>query len=156
MDNEETALAKLQKHHGSKAAVARAQVGKLEAQYEAAVEELEANTGGSEQMGIDAKKVAQILATAAHSGIKLKKLALGALITGPTIAELGENGPEAVIPLSNAGAMSRSTQPLPSGVGGAGGGLHINQLSIFGANKPNSQLVQELYRTLRPMLQGTI
>jgi hypothetical protein len=48
--------------------------------------------------------------------VKLPRLAEGGITTGPTIAMIGEKGPEAIIPLDRLGSM---------GVGG-GGGITIN------------------------------
>jgi hypothetical protein len=89
---------------------------------------------------------------------ELKKLGVGGLITGPTIAELGESGPEVVIPLKGGvGAMNRAVQPLSGSSTNnieKSGGLHVNAVNVYGAQVPTSQLVNDLYLKLRPLLQG--
>jgi hypothetical protein len=47
-------------------------------------------------------------------------LAQGGIVTGPTIAMIGEAGPEAVIPLNRAGGM---------GFGSGGGNITVNVMS---------------------------
>ena len=52
--------------------------------------------------------------------VKLPRLAEGGIVTSPTIAMIGESGPEAVIPLNRAGAMGNSniTVNMPAGSNG--------------------------------------
>lgn len=64
--------------------------------------------------------VSSIVSTGANA---LTKLATGGIVNSPTIALVGEDGPEAVIPLSMMG--KGSVTPLGSGVG-SGGGVVIN------------------------------
>jgi hypothetical protein len=90
-------------------------------------------------------------------------LATGGIVTKPTLAVVGEAGPEAVIPLTGSMAAGRdNVKPLPAqqqqsatslGSGGSGG-LTVNNLTVNGMATPNAQVVQELYRALRPLLQS--
>jgi hypothetical protein len=91
------------------------------------------------------------------------KFALGGIVTKPTLAMIGEAGPEAVIPLASGGLSAPAgVAPLPSfspgGSSTAGtsssGGLTVQNLTVNGMATPNAQVVQELYRALRPMLQS--
>ena len=43
------------------------------------------------------------------SGGTIKKLATGGIVNSPTIAMIGEAGPEAVVPLNRMGSMGGST-----------------------------------------------
>jgi len=91
-------------------------------------------------------------------------LATGGIVTKPTLAVVGEAGPEAVIPLKGGIATApHGIQPLPtpgpqqsapSLSSGGSGGLTVQNLTVNGMATPNAQVVQELYRALRPMLQS--
>jgi hypothetical protein len=93
-------------------------------------------------------------------------LATGGIVTKPTLAMVGEAGPEAVIPLTGKGVSPDGVKPLPGlapgagtptapGSAGGGAGLHVDQLIVNGTSMSPSQLVNELYLKLRPMLQGS-
>ena len=73
------------------------------------------------------------------------KLAEGGIVTSPTYALIGEAGPEAVIPLSQINNQN----------GGKGGGLHIDALNVYQATASSTQLVQDLYFKLRPLLTAS-
>lgn len=91
-------------------------------------------------------------------------LAAGGIVTKPTLAVVGEAGPEAVVPLKGGIATApHGIQPLPTATpqqsaaalnSGGQGGLHIDSLTVNGMATPNAQVIQELYSRLRPMLQG--
>ncbi len=94
-------------------------------------------------------------------------LATGGIVTKPTLAVIGEDGDEAVVPLKGLGVGRGSRggiQPLPtagpqqSGGGNqgaaVGGGLHVGSINITAPEMTNAQVVKELYLSLRPMLQG--
>ena len=53
----------------------------------------------------------------------LPHFATGGIVNGPTLAMVGEGGPEAIIPLSMVGGSTSS--PLPSGLGGGNNGQGI-------------------------------
>ena len=71
----------------------------------------------------------------------LEAMATGGIVTGPTMALLGESGPEAVIPLSNAGGL------------GMGGGVTIN----VNGGDPNAvvQALQDYVRQNGPVPVNT-
>jgi hypothetical protein len=50
--------------------------------------------------------------------VKLPRLAEGGIVTGPTIAMIGEAGPEAVIPLNRAGGMGLGGNTITVNVNG--------------------------------------
>jgi hypothetical protein len=89
-------------------------------------------------------------------------LAEGGIVTKPTLAIVGENGPEAVVPLGGKANYDKAgVAPLPQSQSAAptasslsGSGLHIDTLQLNGANQTNAQIVTELYQKLRPLLQG--
>ena len=71
----------------------------------------------------------------------LEAMATGGIVTGPTMALLGESGPEAVIPLSKAGGL------------GMGGGVTIN----VNGGDPNAvvQALQDYVRQNGPVPVNT-
>ena len=90
-------------------------------------------------------------------------LAEGGIVTKPTLAVVGEAGPEAVIPLKGVGYEASSVKPLaPTGAGTTASaaaslkrsGLNVENLVINGAGMTSPQLVNEMYLQLRPLLQG--
>jgi hypothetical protein len=85
-------------------------------------------------------------------------LATGGIVTKPTLAVVGEAGPEAVIPLKGAGVSPAGVQPLGAQAPGSGpsatAGLHIGTLNVNAAGQTEPQLISNLYLRLRPMLQG--
>jgi hypothetical protein len=125
-------------------------------------ENLEAQTHAKEQ--INQLKQAELNKRREEKGLAPIKFALGGIVTKPTLAMVGEAGPEAVIPLKGGiataphgiqplGAQSPS-QSASSLSSGGSGGLHIDSLTVNGMATPNAQVVQELYSRLRPLLQG--
>ena len=85
-------------------------------------------------------------------------LAEGGIVEKPTLAVVGEAGPEMVVPLSGLD-RGEGVKPLPSSPGSAAGsgmtgGLHIENLSVSAPNATNAEVVNELYRRLRPLLQS--
>lgn len=64
----------------------------------------------------------KIPGTGGHPFGGIPSLAQGGIITKPTIARIGEAGPEAVVPLRRAGSASA----MLAGAGGGGGGLVVN------------------------------
>lgn len=92
----------------------------------------------------------------------LKKLASGGIVTSPTLAVIGEAGPEAVIPLSQLGGTGIVTgsnvTPLPS-FGGASAapatssGPNINA-TIYTNATTSEDTINQLYLRLRPLLIG--
>ena len=77
--------------------------------------------------------------------VNLPRLAEGGIVTGPTLAMIGEgNGPEAVIPLSKLGSM---------GFGGGGGGITVN----VNGGDPNSivRVLQQYVRQSGPVPVNT-
>ena len=57
-------------------------------------------------------------------------LASGGLVTRPTVALIGEAGPELVLPLSGGGRGTNRPPPLPSGAGSAGSPIVIESLMV--------------------------
>jgi hypothetical protein len=91
-------------------------------------------------------------------------LAAGGIVTKPTLAVVGEAGPEAVIPLSGLATSPSSVAPLarsgtaaPSTAGLSGGssGLHVGEINLYGEKATSAELVQQVYLALRPMLNAT-
>jgi hypothetical protein len=88
-----------------------------------------------------------------------KKMALGGIVTKPTVVEVGEAGAEAIIPLASGGLTAPpGFSPLPNiGTGStasnpSSGGLHIDNLTVNGMSTPSPVVVSELYSRLRPLL----
>ncbi len=82
-------------------------------------------------------------------GIGAAFLADGGIVQKPTLAVVGEAGPEAVIPLSQARGMSPAGLP---GGGNIGGGLTIGQLTV-GANLEPSQVKRMIEHVLPGILR---
>ncbi len=128
---------------------------------DAKVEHLEAETRLKE--GINTQRQAELNARREKEGKKPVMFAAGGIVTKPTLAMIGEAGPEAIIPLASGGLSAPAgVAPLPSfspsGSPTAGtsssGGLTVQNLTVNGMATPNAQVVQELYRALRPLLQS--
>jgi hypothetical protein len=95
---------------------------------------------------------------------KIVGLAAGGIVTKPTLAVVGEAGPEAVVPLKN--IQTKGVQPLggtsggsgaptgPGSLAGGSGGLHIGTMVVNGPQMSPNQMTQELYLKVRPLLQG--
>ncbi len=66
-------------------------------------------------------------ATGTTRNVHIRHLAEGGMVTSPTLAVVGEAGPEMVIPLSGlpSGAVQGGVAPLPTG-GSSGGGTQVN------------------------------
>ena len=82
-------------------------------------------------------------------GTLAKVLGTGGIVTQPTLAIIGEAGPEAVVPLSGFGGAaavgSGNVQPLPAGLGGgraSGAGVNVTQ-NIFLPTGTPQQFAQE-------------
>jgi hypothetical protein len=95
---------------------------------------------------------------------KVPKAAEGGIVSKPTLVEVGEDGPEAIVPLRNLSMDPASVAPLPlntpatalGGTGGSsGGGLHVGAINLYGAGASAPSIVQELYLKMRPMLLST-
>jgi hypothetical protein len=56
-------------------------------------------------------------ATSSASGMNIPKMATGGIVTSPTLALIGEAGPEAVIPLGKGGGMGGVTINISGGLG---------------------------------------
>jgi|SRR5665213_70655 len=120
-------------------------------------ENMEANTKGQEL----ANQVQQKLLNKRREqkGMAPVKFALGGIVSKPTVVEVGEAGPEAIIPLASGGLTAppgfTALPAIPSsGTPGSGGpgGLNVQNLTVNGMSTPNAQVVQELYSRLRPLL----
>lgn len=92
---------------------------------------------------------------------KVLGLAKGGIVTKPTLAVVGEAGPEMVVPLT--GIATDGVKPLgaqgqqgqqqsASGLSSTSGGLHIDNLTVNGMSTPSPVVVSELYSRLRPLL----
>lgn len=69
--------------------------------------------------------------------VKLPRLAEGGIVTGPTVAMIGEAGPEAVIPLNKSGMMGANiTINMPVGSNGDDVVKAIQRYSRFNGNVP--------------------
>ena len=84
-------------------------------------------------------------------------LATGGIVTQPTLAIVGEAGPEAVVPLNSANVAPQGVQPLttatqPTAASPQAAGLHIGQVTVFGNTQTNAEIVQALYEKIRPMI----
>lgn len=98
-----------------------------------------------------------IISGAAH----LLGLAEGGIVTKPTLAVVGEAGPEMVVPLKNLKTQSNDVRPLPPANqqqmsvqgGGRASGLHVDQLVLNGPQMSPNELMQEMYLKLRPLVQ---
>lgn len=77
--------------------------------------------------------------------LDIPKLAAGGIVRGPTLAIVGEAGPEAVVPLANARG---SVDPLPlRGFGGAGVNIVINATGSDAASQ---------WAAMRPMITSEV
>lgn len=86
-------------------------------------------------------------------GLKIPGLAQGGIVTSPTLAVVGEAGPEAVIPLSGLSI----DQPSPLPLSGAAGTRQVtNNFNVtnYSPERVLPQNLVELSLLLRPMLQG--
>lgn len=72
--------------------------------------------------GSDPSKSVIIPGTATRWGKSIPAGATGGIVTRPTLALIGEAGPEAVVPLNRTPGSS----PLPDGLGGGGPSVHIH------------------------------
>jgi hypothetical protein len=63
--------------------------------------------------------------------VKLPRLAEGGIVTGPTIAMIGEAGPEAVIPLNRAGGMGMGGNTITVNVNGGDPQQVVNALRRY-------------------------
>jgi hypothetical protein len=95
----------------------------------------------------------------AQAEAKYPKMALGGIVSKPTLVEVGEAGPEAIIPLASGGLTApQGFSSLPnigagtSSTNPSGGGLHIDNLTVNGMSTPSPVVVSELYSRLRPLL----
>jgi len=61
---------------------------------------------------------------------KIPELAAGGIVTGPTVALIGESGPEAVIPLSQAGNLGGTTYNINVDAGLISSGVDVGQMII--------------------------
>lgn len=76
--------------------------------------------------------------------------ATGGIVNGPTLAMVGEAGPEAIIPLSS---FSGGSSLAGAGGGGAGGGIIVN---INGGSYLNQGGAQQIAQALATMIQQQI
>lgn len=92
---------------------------------------------------------------------KVLGLAKGGIVTKPTLAVVGEAGPEMVVPLKGIATDGvkplgtqgqQSQQQSANGLSAASGGLHIDNLTVNGMSTPSPVVVSELYSRLRPLL----
>jgi len=81
------------------------------------------------------------------------QLATGGIVTAPTLALIGEGGPEMVVPLS--GFNNGTVQPLAGGVGGGGGGTNIN-LYISGNTIMDTNDINKLTNAISSRLASFI
>jgi phage-related protein len=95
------------------------------------------------------------------SHISIPHLAGGGLVTQPTLAVVGDAGPEAVIPLSQLGGanvLGGSVGALPSGGAAAStptvSAAPVFNTTIYAANEPTPALINQMYQRLRPLLTG--
>ncbi len=97
-----------------------------------------------------------------HSIGHILGLAEGGIVSQPTLAVIGEAGPEAVVPLKGIkGASASDVKPLITGTATAStaapnnnSGPRIGEVNIYGSNMTNPQILNEMYLKLRPLLQG--
>jgi hypothetical protein len=83
----------------------------------------QARTGKTKkQRGISKKERADITALANSLGVEVPAMAAGGIVTGPTLALIGEAGPEAVVPLTgrNAGMGTTINLTVNAGMGADG------------------------------------
>jgi hypothetical protein len=73
-----------------------------------------------------------------RGGTSVRAFADGGLIQAPTRALLGENGTEAVLPLTDAEAMERIGQSIGAVVSRAGGGGHTINVNVGGMISPDN------------------
>ena len=85
-------------------------------------------------------------------GLGAAFLADGGIVQKPTLAVVGEAGPEAVIPLSQARGRGPGIGGVAPGMGSIGAGLTIGQLTI-GANLEPSQVKRMIEHVLPGILR---
>jgi hypothetical protein len=113
-------------------------------QFEAAIKKAATDAGG-----ITAEITADIKA-----GLKIPGLAAGGIVTSPTLAVIGEAGPEAVIPLSGLSTSQPAALPMASATAKpTTAGLNVENVNVYGTSLSSNELLTELYLKLRPMLQ---
>jgi len=98
-----------------------------------------------------AAKAAQTASSTATPGgvtpAKVPKLAAGGIVTQPTLALVGEAGPEAVVPLGNANATGAGVRPLATG--GMGGDVYnITVMASGNVTKNENQLADAIARRI--------
>ncbi len=87
------------------------------------------------------------------AGLKIPGLAAGGIVTSPTLAVVGEAGPEAVIPLS--GLSTEQPGALPTASGAPSSTTNATfYTTVNGADKPTPEIAAELYALMRPLLQS--
>lgn len=96
--------------------------------------------------------------TATHStvkkGVKVPKLADGGIVSAPTLALVGESGPEAVIPLGANPLNTGAIGPLNAGAVGAGS-IVINITGVAADPRTLAQMVAtEINRTVKRTTRG--
>lgn len=64
------------------------------------------------------------------AALGFSKFAAGGIVTGPTVALIGESGPEAVIPLSQAGNLGGTTYNISVDAGLISSGVDVGQMII--------------------------
>jgi hypothetical protein len=90
--------------------------------------------------------VGDIEARTSQLGQRIPKMAAGGVVTVPTLALIGEGGPEAVIPLAQMGGM-----------GGMGGGITVNVYGSVTAERDLAETIRvELMRTGRYNAGGVL
>lgn len=103
---------------------------------------------------LDAGGITSQIRADLSAGLHIPGLAAGGIVTAPTLAVIGEAGPEAVVPLS--GLSTKQPAALGALAGGAAsGGNTINLYSTVNTNATTSQqTVNEMWLRLRPLLLG--
>jgi hypothetical protein len=113
-------------------------------QFETAIKRAATDAGG-----ITAEITADIKA-----GLKIPGLAAGGIVTSPTLAVIGEAGPEAVIPLSGLSTAQPAALPMAGATAKpTTAGLNVANVNVYGTSLSSNELLTELYLKLRPMLQ---
>ena len=76
--------------------------------------------------------------------------AAGGIVNTPTLAVIGEAGPEAVVPLS--GLSTAQPGALPTGAGGTTTAGPVFNTTIYGSEQTPADITQQMYLALRPLL----
>jgi len=98
----------------------------------------------------DSGAIGALISADIKAGLKIPGLAAGGVVTSPTLAVIGEAGPEAVIPLN--GLSTAQPGALPATAAGAAGKQIVINSQVYTNATTSQQTVNEQYQALRPLL----